>query len=212
MDSEAQEYDLMRLSYFTNKTKATNYIKYQLNYEFKVGDKIKEGDLFQVLTDMIRNHYNGENLEGGGIDYFFITRCDINKRNRKFNIMRLDGSTTDFSYRKAISGRTPKNTDDLKIKKQRNMSKKYGWAEVGTKVYLHGFTKDTNGKTGVVDKIDGAYIYVKMSRSGRIYECYLGELLPRGYTAALQQRKYKIQMKELKEEMGKRAAKRKVER
>lgn len=104
----------MILSNFKTKTKAINYIKYNLNYNYKTGDQIKDSPFFDLLRSIVNNHYNFAELIGSGIDYFFITNCDIYPKNRKFNIKRTDGTCVDFSYRKAISGKKPTNEKYIK--------------------------------------------------------------------------------------------------
>jgi hypothetical protein len=92
---------------FKTKLEATNYIKEKLAPLF-IGDEIRSGRLFRLLKRIARNHYNSEKLIGSGIDFFFIDRCHVDNRNKNLNIMRVDGSSIVFSYRKAISGRVTK--------------------------------------------------------------------------------------------------------
>lgn len=58
------------------------------------------------LTDLIENHHDKEKI-GVGIDYFFVAPSPAH-HGKCFNIQRLDGSCTDFSYRKCISRPTSK--------------------------------------------------------------------------------------------------------
>jgi len=103
----------MKLIDFKSKAKAINYIKYNLN-NFDIGEKIDGGNFFELLNDLVNKHYNSNKLIGSGISYFFAVQSLVNKRNRTFNIMRKDGSVIDFSYLKAISGKTPTHESYVK--------------------------------------------------------------------------------------------------
>ena len=105
----------MLVGSFKNKTKLTNYIKYNLNFSHDVDDKIYDGEFFDLLNDLIRGHYNYNKLIGNGIDYYFITACDIYKKNRKLNIKHKDGSVCDFSFYKCVCGK--KYSDEHYLKR-----------------------------------------------------------------------------------------------
>ena len=96
-----------------SKSELLTKAKYELNNS-PMNTEIKEGELFELLKFIVDGHYNSEELKGCGISHFFISNCNINRRNRKFNIMRADGSSVDFSYKKAISKRVPPTEQYIK--------------------------------------------------------------------------------------------------
>ena len=86
-----------------SKSKIVEQVKSKLK-TLRHGDFIKEGDFFNLLVDIVSNHYDSKNKVGLGIDHFFVTMCHLNPKNKKFNIRRVDGTQVDFSYKKAIYG------------------------------------------------------------------------------------------------------------
>jgi len=102
----------MKINQFKTKTALTNYTKYILNKN-DLGT-LKNLQEIKFLKELVKNHYNSDFLIGTGIDEFFITKCEINANNKKFNILRVDKSVVDFSYKKAISGKEPKHISYVK--------------------------------------------------------------------------------------------------
>lgn len=100
--------------------KLKNYLKYNLNNVFNPSSRISHGDFYELMIDVVTGHYRADELMGDGVDYFFISNCSINPRNRKFNVARVDGSTSDFSYHKALSSTPKKN--ELEVKKAFRMA------------------------------------------------------------------------------------------
>lgn len=88
---------------FPTKTSVTGYISKHLQ-SAEMGDDVKEGDeLFWVLKDLVYSHLKSEQKIGTGIKRFFVGETpNPNWRGRCFWIKRWDGSTEDFSTKKAI--------------------------------------------------------------------------------------------------------------
>ena len=91
----------MNVNNFSSKQKITNYLRYNLN-RGSIETPIQDGDLFNILMGVLGFHPNKEEKIGNGIDCFYITNCDINYRNNKFKILRLDETSVDFSFSKAL--------------------------------------------------------------------------------------------------------------
>jgi len=102
----------MKINQFKTKTALADYTKFILNKN-DIGN-IENLQEIKLLEELVNNHYNSDFLIGTGIDKFFITKCEINTNNKKFNILRTDKSVVDFSYKKAINGKEPKNILYLK--------------------------------------------------------------------------------------------------
>jgi hypothetical protein len=103
----------MKIKQFKTKTTLTNYVKDFILNGNELGE-IKNKDHIELLNELVKQHYNYEYLKGCGIKSFYITNCDINPRNKKFNILRNDLSSVDFSYKKAILAKEPKHISYLK--------------------------------------------------------------------------------------------------
>lgn len=90
----------------TFKSKATliNYLKFVLNNQ-PVHTNLS-GEWFNVVDGVLRLHESYKEKVGVGGYELFVQQCVVNPRNRNFMIRREDGSTTDFSYYKAL---TPDN-------------------------------------------------------------------------------------------------------
>jgi len=78
------------------------------------GHKINSGPLFDFLSGILNNHYSSIDKIGCGILDFEIKSCHINKANKSIYINRKDGSSVNFSYYKAISGKETKKYIEVK--------------------------------------------------------------------------------------------------
>ena len=104
----------MRISNFKNKTALKKYMQMQLGSKLKVGEMVGiDHELWELMSELITQHYNYENLKRSGIDHFYVDTCKVNSRNKKFSVVRTDGSYVDFSIYKCIS---PKFTKERTVK------------------------------------------------------------------------------------------------
>ena len=72
--------------------------------------RITDEELNQKLLDLLAHHPNKEVKIGVGVNHFYIGEVvvpGVMNRERSFCLYRKDGSTTDFSFRKCISGKNP---------------------------------------------------------------------------------------------------------
>lgn len=95
---------------FQNKEKLKNYIKFVLNNQDI--NKLLEGKWLLVVDDVLRGHQEYKQKVGNGSYQIGVTTCPVNPRNRHFFILREDGSSTDFSYIKALT--TPSHATEVK--------------------------------------------------------------------------------------------------
>lgn len=95
---------------FQSKEKLRNYIKFVLNNQDIT--KMLSGKWFDVVNDVLKDHEHYKQKVGEGTYQIGVTTCPVNPRNRHFYILREDGSSTDFSYYKALSTRS--HTTDVK--------------------------------------------------------------------------------------------------
>lgn len=86
---------------FKSKSTLTNYVKYVLNNQ-EVGTSL-EGEWFNVVDGVLRLHQNYKQKVGDGEYEIYVQQCTVNPRNRNFMVRREDGSSTDFSFYKALS-------------------------------------------------------------------------------------------------------------
>lgn len=93
---------------FKSKTTLTAYCKFVLN-NAKIGECLR-GEWFDVIDGVFRMH-SGYERKIKGCEYEIkVRKCNINRNNRQFFIVRGDKTTTDFSFYKAISQSTDKIT------------------------------------------------------------------------------------------------------
>jgi hypothetical protein len=83
---------------FPSKDRAFDYFKNML-HRYRLGDVVDDFD-FQELLPLLEQHPTYEQKRGVGVTKFRIIKAPYNSRG--FLIVRSDGSTTDFSYRKCI--------------------------------------------------------------------------------------------------------------
>jgi len=91
---------------FQSKEKLRNYVKYVLNNQDIT--KMLSGKWFEVVNDVLKDHQNYKEKVGDGEYQIGVTTCPVNPKNRHFYILREDGSSTDFSYYKALSAKSHK--------------------------------------------------------------------------------------------------------
>lgn len=95
---------------FQSKEKLRNYVKYVLNNQDL--DKMLEGKWLLVVDDVLKGHQDYKQKVGKGTYQIGVTTCPVNPKNKHFYILREDGSSTDFSYLKALT--TPSHATDMK--------------------------------------------------------------------------------------------------
>src|SRR5690606_20347661 len=70
--------------------------------KYDIGDELDPGDT-AFMHDVLLRHPRAEQKIGCGVDTITITRLEeYGWRHKVFLIMRLDGTTTDFSWRKCL--------------------------------------------------------------------------------------------------------------
>jgi hypothetical protein len=89
---------------FKSKSSLLNYLKFVLNNQDTNQDLT--GEWFDAVDGVLRLHNNYQEKVGAGEYNIFVQQCTVNPRNKNFMIRREDGSTTDFSFYKAL---TPSN-------------------------------------------------------------------------------------------------------
>ena len=88
---------------FPSKTAATTYFR-QMRDRYQVGDRIVDPDATE-LSWLLERHPEFRDKVGVGIDYFSVRSADFG--TRCFEIVRKDGSSTDFSFGTCIDGKAP---------------------------------------------------------------------------------------------------------
>jgi hypothetical protein len=94
---------------FKNQKEAIAFFKPML-YRQKVGEKVNENDAF-YLNELLKRHDEYKQKIGVGIDHF--TTMIAPHGTTCFKIIRLDGSSTDFSYLHCIRGGSPKRKTEI---------------------------------------------------------------------------------------------------
>lgn len=85
---------------FSSKAAALAHFQRML-HRYEPGDMVGDADARWLLW-LLERHPNFEHKRGNGIAGFSVTSAPYNTRG--FLIIRTDGSSTDFSYRKCIDG------------------------------------------------------------------------------------------------------------
>jgi len=67
---------------------------------------------FKYMINLLNNHPRAKQKIGIGISYIKIIKSKFNKF--AFQIVRKDGSTTDFSYLKCVNRAIPSHLQDIK--------------------------------------------------------------------------------------------------
>jgi len=91
---------------FQSKEKLKNYVKFVLNNQNI--DKMLSGKWYEVVNDVLKDHSNYKAKVGKGTYQIGVTTCPVNPKNRHFYVLREDGSSTDFSYIKALYAKSHK--------------------------------------------------------------------------------------------------------
>lgn len=86
---------------FRSKKDAVKYFQGIL-YRHKIGSSIPEPD-HSDLCNLLQKHTEADKKIGAGIDYFEVRSALYNQRC--FYVVRVDGSSTDFSMHNCIDGR-----------------------------------------------------------------------------------------------------------
>lgn len=89
---------------FKTKQTLTNYCKFVLNNADL--DSLLQGEWEAVMVDVLNMHQDFHGKTKGQPFKIGVRACQINPRNRQFFILREDGTDTDFSYYKCISGKS----------------------------------------------------------------------------------------------------------
>ena len=98
----------IRTRTFENQKVATAYFKEILN-RYQPGEQLSNDDALDVSA-LLERHPNFVSKIGCGVDYFQVIGTEHG--TNCFCIVRTDGSTTDFSYPRCITGR-PSTKKDL---------------------------------------------------------------------------------------------------
>ena len=91
------------LRFPTQKAALEHYRK--LLYLYELGQQISIPEHEKHLLLLIENHPNARQKVGVGIDYFYVDNAK--NSTRCFHIRRTDGESTDFSFEKAVKGKSP---------------------------------------------------------------------------------------------------------
>jgi len=89
---------------FKTKQTLTNYCKFVLNNADL--DSLLQGEWESVMNDVLNMHQDFHGKTKGQPFKIGVRACQINPMNRQFFILREDGTDTDFSYYKCISGKS----------------------------------------------------------------------------------------------------------
>lgn len=121
---------------FPTKDAAKGYFR-DILYRHVIGSRIPDPDA-TALSWLLERHPEVDEKIGAGIDYFSVR--DAIYGTRCFDIVRTDGSTTDFSFGSCVHGKAPpplteaitalraEVTDDI-LKKKRDWFHEHGDAE-----------------------------------------------------------------------------------
>lgn len=74
--------------------------------QYHIGETVSLEDE-KFLRDLLNSHPHAQQKIGPGILYFTVEMDSLWKRSKHFSIVRIDGTSTDFSYLKCIT--RPKN-------------------------------------------------------------------------------------------------------
>lgn len=88
---------------FPTKSSAYEHFR-QMLYSHQVGSSIPEPDTTELMW-LLERHPEVDDKLGCGVDHFSVR--DALYGTRCFEIVRKDGSTTDFSFKSCIEGRRP---------------------------------------------------------------------------------------------------------
>jgi hypothetical protein len=84
---------------FPTKASATEHFRRMLN-RYGVGERVAEDDGVQ-LGWLLARHPDAEEKIGTGVDYFSVRNAEFG--TRCFEVVRSDGSKTDFSFRWCVA-------------------------------------------------------------------------------------------------------------
>ena len=76
----------------------------QLLHRYDIGARIEEPDATQLYW-LLERHPESDSKRGLGVDYFSVRNAMYGQRC--FEIIRVDGTKTDFSFKTCITGRSP---------------------------------------------------------------------------------------------------------
>lgn len=88
---------------FASKGEASDYFR-SILYRFDIGQRIPEPEA-TVLEWLLERHSEAADKIGMGVDYFCIR--DAIYGTRCFEVVRTDGSKTDFSFKNCVDGHAP---------------------------------------------------------------------------------------------------------
>jgi hypothetical protein len=94
---------------FASQGEATAFFKEMLN-SYKPGERVDDED-FPDLSALLERHHEYAQKVGVGIDHFEVIMTEHG--SQCFRIIRTDGSGTDFSYTRCISGRAPSRKSEV---------------------------------------------------------------------------------------------------
>lgn len=91
---------------FKTKNHVDDYIRKDIlnNVKKYPEDSSLDGKDTKFLLDLLEGHHDPDKKIGAGVKKIKIRQdTDFNKRNRKFFIIRVDGTESNFSYKKCIT-------------------------------------------------------------------------------------------------------------
>lgn len=74
----------------------------QILYSFANNKITKSDKEFYIISDLLNNHPNAVQKIGCGINYFFVQPSKYKWGQYNFMIVRVDGTSTDFSFMKCL--------------------------------------------------------------------------------------------------------------
>lgn len=93
---------LLRSIAFTTQTKALEFFGQMLN-RYYPGEQVSDQDTVH-LSSLLERHPEYLKKAAGGIDHFEVMTAD-EYRSKCFCIIRPDGASEDFSYRRCVTQR-----------------------------------------------------------------------------------------------------------
>lgn len=80
--------------------------------KYQIDEEVSDEEDFQALVDLIENHPESTEKIGQGIAGFFVSSADYG--TRAFHVLRIDNSSTEFSYLAAVKGERPSAITEFK--------------------------------------------------------------------------------------------------
>jgi hypothetical protein len=91
---------------FKTKGRITQYVR-DLIAAHSVGDVLQDGN-HEFISELFKRHPEADRKIGAGIKRIEIILCPMYGKNKVFKLVRVDGSSTDISWRQCVDGKPPK--------------------------------------------------------------------------------------------------------